>query len=184
MLVIAPVAILTISAVIVAIIALSGSSMRSQAITQLQNDVLAALDRMEQDVRLSDSLTVSGSDLEMVNLATDKNPFNEDRKLIRASDCSVMPDGIVVANALNYDISYKASGSGVVREVVLPSGCASTSSNVWQENSSEKLIDGADSTMVVHAFGTDAVSIELTAKKTVAGQEVSFTGTMYAKSIN
>ncbi len=184
MLVIAPVAILTIAAVIVAIIALSGSSMRTQAKAQLQNDVLVALDRMERDVRLSEGLTVSGNDLEIVGLATDKNPFNEDRGLIKASDCSIVPDGTVVNQALKYDVVYKADGSGVVREVSLPSGCASTSSNVWQEGDSEKLIDGAESTMVVQAFGADAVRIELSAKKTVSGEEISFTGTIYAKSIN
>ena len=63
--------------------------MRASARTQLQNEVLAALDQIEQDVKLSTDFDgMASNKISMHNLATSANPLSASRKLIKKSDCS------------------------------------------------------------------------------------------------
>ena len=92
-----PMIILMIGAMVGVILFLAKSSMRSQAKSKGQMEVLSSLSRMEQDVRNSvaiDSTSASSStELVLSALATDKDPINTSRKLIKASDCSIATTG-------------------------------------------------------------------------------------------
>lgn len=189
-----PMIILMIGAMVGVILFLANSSMRSQAKSKVQMEVLSSLSRMEQDVRNSvviDSTSVSSStELVLSALATDKDPINTSRKLIKASDCSIATTGLSPNEALRYQIKYRKVGSTLVRETSFSSGCGATSSNVWQRTGTETLINSAGAeitlgiTYPVIAGQKSATSITLTEKRTTAGEPFSFTGYMYARSIN
>ncbi len=189
-----PMVILMIGAMIGVIIYLTNSSVKTQGRAKLQLDTLASLDRMEQDVKnsmqIKNATASTTSDLTVVELATDKDPLDPTRKLIKASDCTVSATPLSSADALTYEVKYRQSGQNLVREVSFPSGCGATSPGVWQKTGSETLIIGASSLLLqvsypaaTSSLGT-AVSIKLTAAKQISGQPVSFTGGMYARSTN
>jgi len=187
LLVMMPVALLLVGAVVAIIVYTSSSGLRAQARSQLQLDVLSALDRIEQDVRLSTDINPSSSTtVNLTGAATNLNPHNENRRLVRGSDCSVATSGIALADALKYSVTYSVSGSSYIRKVTLPSGCAASSSNVWQKNISEELIK--DATFVVSAqydsTEKNLVNISLKATRRVAGETVSYAGVMYVRSAN
>ena len=84
-----PLIILIISAMVVAIVNLTGTSMRTSARTQLQNEVLAALDQIEQDVKISTDFDGMASDkISMHNLATSANPLSANRKITKIGRAS------------------------------------------------------------------------------------------------
>ena len=124
-----PLIILIISAMVVAIVNLTGTSMRASARTQLQNEVLAALDQIEQDVKLSTDFDgMASNKISMHNLATSANPLSASRKLIKKSDCSVAGTGISVAEALVYKMEYSVVGGNTLkRKASMDSGCSSSS---------------------------------------------------------
>jgi len=187
LLVMMPVAILMVGAVVAVIVYTSGSGLRAQARSQLQLDVLSALDRIEQDVRLSTTINPSSSStINLTGAATSLNPYNENRRLVKSSDCSVASSGIALDDALKYSVTYSVSGGSYIRKVTLPSGCAASSSNVWQKNVTEELIKDATFVISVGYDSTrqDLVNVSLKATRRVAGETVSYTGFMYARSAN
>lgn len=189
-LVIAPLVVLLVGAVVSATIYAVNSAMRAQAKSQLQLDVLSALDRIEQDVLLSVGDSLSGSDankLELSNLATSSNPLSSSRKLIKKSDCSVASGGLPAPDALRYTTTYARSSDGktLTRKLNIGGGCSS-SVNVWQKhNVEEKIITNAkDISLVATLDGANALNIALTATRKSGGRDISYTGYLYAKSAN
>ena len=180
-----PLIILIISAMVVAIVNLTGTSMRASARTQLQNEVLAALDQIEQDVKLSTDFDgMASSKISMHNLATSANPLSASRKLIKKSDCSIAGTGISVAEALVYKMEYSVVGGNTLkRKAVMDSGCGS-SSNVWQRGVDDTLISNSKEVKMDITSNADTVEVKLTASKTVAGDDISYTGWLYVKSLN
>ena len=180
-----PLIILIISAMVVAIVNLTGTSMRASARTQLQNEVLAALDQIEQDVKLSTDFDGMASDkISMHNLATSANPLSANRKLIKKSDCSVAGTGISVAEALVYKMEYSVVGGNTLkRKATMDNGCGS-SSNVWQRGVDDTLISAGKEVKLSVTTNSDAIEVKLTASKTVAGDDISYTGWLYVKSLN
>lgn len=180
-----PLIILIISAMVVAIVNLTGTSMRTSARTQLQNEVLAALDQIEQDVKISTDFDGMASDkISMHNLATSANPLSANRKLIKKSDCSVAGTGISVAEALVYKMEYSVVGGNTLkRKATMDSGCGS-SSNVWQRGVDDTLISAGKEVKLSVTTNSDTVEVKLTASKTVAGDDISYTGWLYVKSLN
>ena len=81
-LVVAPMVILMLGTIIAMLVNLSSSAMRASAQASLQNDVLAALDMIEQDVKLSTAITSGVNSLTTTNLATSSNPLSANRHLI------------------------------------------------------------------------------------------------------
>ena len=103
LLAIIPIMILIISGVVVAAVNLSGASLRASARTELQSEVLDALDQIEQDVKLSVDFEGTSTDrISVHNLATSTNPLSADRKLIKNSTCTVAPTGLSASDALAY----------------------------------------------------------------------------------
>lgn len=180
-----PLIILIISAMVVAIVNLTGTSMRTSARTQLQNEVLAALDQIEQDVKLSTDFDgMASNKISMHNLATSANPLSASRKLIKKSDCSIAGTGISVAEALVYKMEYSVVGGNTLkRKAVMDSGCGS-SSNVWQRGVDDTLISNSKEVKMDITSNADTVEVKLTASKTVAGDDISYTGWLYVKSLN
>lgn len=180
-----PLIILIISAMVVAIVNLTGTSMRASARTQLQNEVLAALDQIEQDVKISTDFDGMASDkISMHNLATSANPLSASRKLIKKSDCSVAGTGISVAEALVYKMEYSVVGGNTLkRKATMDSGCGS-SSNIWQRGVDDTLISNSKEVKMDITSNADTVEVKLTASKTVAGDDISYTGWLYVKSLN
>ena len=191
MLVVAPMVLLMLGGIIAMIINMSNSAMRAGAQANLQNDVLYALDAIEQDIKLSTNSSAStASQIQLENLTTDKSPYDENRSLLKASDCSVASDGVATASALKYTVLYRVSGTKLQRVPTFPSGCAQTSSNIWQTRETEEYIDvktGGTISMTVTKDNDDsprALKVTISATRSVAGEDVSFTGSIYAKSLN
>lgn len=180
-----PLIILIISAMVVAIVNLTGTSMHASARTQLQNEVLAALDQIEQDVKISTDFDgMASNKISMHNLATSANPLSASRKLIKKSDCSVAGTGISVAEALVYKMEYSVVGGNTLkRKAVMDSGCGS-SANVWQRGIDDTLISAGKEVKLSVTANSDTVEVKLTASKTVAGDDISYTGWLYVKSLN
>lgn len=184
MLVIIPMVILLITGMIVAVVNLSGATMRNSGNIQLQNEVLRALDQIEQDVRLSidfDGMTTT--QISLRSLATDGNPMSAERKLIRTSDCSSVSSGLTLADALSYKLDYKVEDGKRLRRVAqLDRGCAS-SPIVWQKPIDERLIS-ADAVLLDVKRHGNAIEMTLTAKRSISGVMMEYTGAMYVKSLN
>ena len=180
-----PLIILIISAMVVAIVNLTGTSMRASARTQLQNEVLAALDQIEQDVKISTDFDgMASNKISMHNLATSANPLSANRKLIKKSDCSIAGTGISVAEALVYKMEYSVVGGNTLkRKAVMDSGCGS-SSNVWQRGIDDTLISASKEVKLSVTTNSNTMEVKLTASKTVAGDDISYTGWLYVKSLN
>ena len=191
MLVVAPMVLLMLGGVIAMIINLSSSAMRAGAQANLQNDVLYALDAIEQDIKLTtDPSASTASQVQLENLVTDKSPYDENRALLKSSDCSVATDGVAAASALKYTILYRVNGTKLQRVPTFPSGCAQTSSNIWQTRETEEYIDvktGGSISMTVTKDNEDnprVFKVTISATRSVAGEDISFTGSIYTKSLN
>lgn len=184
MLVIIPLVMLLITGMIVAVVNLSGSAMRTSGNIQLQNEVLRALDQIEQDVRLSiDFEGVTTTQISLRNLATDGNPMSAERKLIRVSDCSSVSSGITLSDALSYKLDYMVEdGKRLRRFAQLDRGCA-TSPIVWQKPIDERLISADEVKLGIVRHG-NAIEVKLTAKRSISGVMMEYTGAMYVKSLN
>lgn len=184
MLVIIPLVMLLITGMIVAVVNLSGSAMRTSGNIQLQNEVLRALDQIEQDVRLSiDFEGVTTTQISLRNLATDGNPMSAERKLIRVSDCSSVSSGITLSDALSYKLDYMVEDGKRLRRVAqLDRGCA-TSPIVWQKPIDERLISADEVKLGIVRHG-NAIEVKLTAKRSISGVMMEHTGAMYVKSLN
>lgn len=191
--IVSPIVILVVGALIVMAVSLTGSAMRSTSRAHMQNDVLGALDRLEQDVRLSTKVevTVNAANqitrIELRSFATDKNPLNNDRRLIKA-DCTSAVAGVAADEALTYKITYSVSADQLQRTVELDKGC-SGNSNVWQKHGQvENLFAIPSMPELRREPATDNISgvveVKLRAARQVAGETISFTGYLYAKSLN
>ena len=187
--VVMPMVVLMIGAMIGVIIFLSNSSLRSQGRSKLQVEVLSALDRMEQDIKTSTSLKNTGSttsDLTLTALATDMDPISPTRKLIRESDCAAVTTALLPSEALAYEVRYQVSGTSLIRTVTMTKNCSSA----WQKNGTQALIQNVTALTlsvvypITSAASRDTASITLAADKLVGGQQVQFTGVMYARSTN
>ena len=100
--IVAPLVLLIVGALVAMVVALTGASLRTTARGQLQNDVLAALDQIEQDIKLSTVIVdTSANQLQLRNLATDRNPLDTDRRLILAN-CTPANNGVPASSALTY----------------------------------------------------------------------------------
>lgn len=189
MLVIIPVVVVIVTGLIVAIVSTTGSSMVTTARSQLQNDVLAALDRIEADIKLS--LDVSGSlphQITLSNLATNGNPFSISRKLIQRSNCQAVADNAAVAisDALQYQTSYSVTPEKtLIRHTSYNCGSASDD-DVWQlNNDREKIIDSVkDVRLEVTKVSGGALKVQITATRHVAGRDIDFSGQVFVRSIN
>ncbi len=189
-LVVAPMVILMLGTIIAMLVNLSSSAMRASAQASLQNDVLAALDMIEQDVKLSTAISSGMNSLTTTNLATSSNPLSANRHLINkdSAPCSVA-DNISLDQTLSYVTTYRVDTAStpkkVLREVAIapPSGCTLA----WQRGDATTLLDlgsTGEYTLTSSMDGTKAVTVTLTATRKVAGEELSFTGVLYAKSLN
>ena len=189
-LVVAPMVILMLGTIIAMLVNLSSSAMRASAQASLQNDVLAALDMIEQDVKLSTAISSGMNSLTTTNLATSSNPLSASRHLINkdSAPCSVA-DNISLDQTLSYVTTYRVDTAStpkkVLREVAIapPSGCTLA----WQRGDATTLLDlgsTGEYTLTSIMDGTKAVTVTLTATRKVAGEELSFTGVLYAKSLN
>lgn len=198
--VIMPMAVLLIGAMIGTILYLTNVSLRTQGKSKQQVEVITSLDRMEQDVRNAMSITMDGGQLKIVALATNKDPLNTDRQLINKADCSLATSGLTPADALQYTVTYQTQPSGaptsLIRTISVDYSASSCSTaaraNVWQRNGSETFIAGAKS-IFFNVFlsndgtsftGSNVAKIELKSERMLAGRSTSFTGYMYAKSVN
>lgn len=201
--VVAPLIILLIGGMVAVTVQATTSALRANARAVLQNDILGALDMIEQDIRLSQSISAqyagpNTSRLDMDNFATNVNPMDPNRKLIRKSDCAAVgSSGIDPRQAVTYWRYYGISGNSFVRQANFSgkwcdSGQAATESAVWQRHGvTETLIDNVELTMSTtpetlasRPNSASAMTIVLTGKRHVAGQEISYTGRLYAKSSN
>ncbi|MDO5344094.1 MAG: hypothetical protein Q4F02_04290 [Candidatus Saccharibacteria bacterium] len=189
MLVIIPVVIVIVTGLVVAIVGTTGSSMVTTARSQLQNDVLAALDRIEADVRLSLQLSRSSSDrVVLSNLATSGSPFSPGRQLIRKSNCTPVSttSTVAISDALQYETNYYVSAeNNLIRRTDYNCGGA-RDDYVWQINGDqEKILQSVKSmALSVTKVGGDALKVELTAGRHVAGRDIEFSGRMFVRSIN
>lgn len=193
-------AVLIIGTMIGTILYLSNVSLRTQGRSKLQVEVITALDRMEQDVRnaLEIKPSTSSAPLQIVALATDKDPIDISRRLINNADCIPASAGLVPANALQYTVTYHTQTSGGVtslrRAVELGStaSCSSTNiANIWQKTGSETLIPnaktvtiGVELSSVGSSTGNNTAIITLNSERNIAGRSTNFSGSMYAKSVN
>lgn len=190
MVVVAPLVILLIGAAIAVVINASTSALRANAKAQLQNDILTALDMIEQDVSLSMEISsVSSSQLVLSTLATTKNPLDKDRKLIKMPGCQDVDAGVSRDEALIFSRTYSVNDTALVKNTQFNKNgqCA----NAWQENNTEERPISRTSalTMSVTYDGVSgntaqAAHITLTGTRTVAGRDISYTGTLYARSLN
>lgn len=179
--VVLPMVVLLIGAMIASIMNLTASSLRSQERSQVQLDVLSALDRMERDIRASLDINPSStSELRLTVLATDRDPLNPSRSLITASDCSVATSGLIPGDALTYEVVYRKSGSSLVRQVTMSKVCSSA----WQQPVTETLISDSPSTSLSIAYSSKSASITLGISRQAGGRSVSYEGTMFARSLN
>ena len=103
-LIIAPFAILLIGALIAMATQATTSSLRSYAKTRIQNDVLTALDLMEQDARISLNIRLDSTtdQLDMTALATNTNPLDSGRILVDKTTCAPMTTNADIASATTY----------------------------------------------------------------------------------
>lgn len=199
LIVITPMIILLIGALVAITIQASTSALRANARAQLQHEVLSALDMIEQDARLSISISAqyaSQGRLDMDNFATDISPLDTNRKLIRRSTCTAVTGSINPDEAVRYWRNYSITNRQLQRWANFSgkwcdAGSAATMNAVWQTTATEVLIGNADLTMTaVHDIvpGTTndstGIQITLTAKRTVGGQEISYTGSLYVVSSN
>lgn len=189
-LVVAPLVILILGALIAVIVVTTGSAMRATARSQLQNDVLAALDRIEQDVKLSITLKNSSAvQLNLDNLATSKNPLNPERKLIRRSDCKVAESGLALEDALRYWNVYFVAGNVLYHQTYLNNGCENSIYTVWQRHRQTEIMlkDLSHLELKIKpdpAAPEQAMYITLAATRVVAGEDIRFTGQLYVRSVN
>ena len=200
-LIIAPFAILLIGALIAMATQATTSSLRSYAKTRIQNDVLTALDLMEQDARISLNIRLDSTDqLDMTALATNTNPLDSGRILVDKTTCAPMTTNTDIASATTYALSYyydNASKSLIRVGDFTGKWCggsqAAQGNSIWQRhNTPERLIENADITLVVSDYvqvdeaDRTALSakVTLTASRVVAGETVRYTGEMYVSSLN
>lgn len=187
MLVVTPIVILVLVGIVTLVVSLTTGSLQTSARAQLQNEVQAALDLMEEDIRTALRLDSASPDvLRSENFATNKNPLASDRRLVK-KDCTVATSGLIVAEALTYDLTYASTGRSLTRSVGLK-GCHS-STDVWQRVGTEQIIKDADTELKLEYIANGGVSphavkITLTAKRLIAGADISYTGVMYAQLIN
>ncbi len=200
-LIIAPFAILLIGALIAMATQATTSSLRSYAKTRIQNDVLTALDLMEQDARISLNIRLDSTDqLDMTALATNTNPLDSGRILVDKTTCAPMTTNADIASATTYALSYyydNATKSLIRVGDFTGKWCggsqAAQGNSIWQRhNTPERLIENADVTLVVSDYvqvdETDrtasSAKVTLTASRVVAGETVRYTGEMYVSSLN
>ena len=187
MLVIIPVVIIVVTGLVVAIVSTTGSSMVVTARSQLQHEVLTALDRIEADVKLS--LQLSGSSAQRVvlsNLATSRNPFSADRELIQRSNCKAVTSAVAVSDALQYQTTYFVSPENkLIRRTDYSCGGASDEA-VWQIAGDEEKVlqDVKQLSLTVTKVGNDALKVQIAATRHVAGRDIEFTGEVFVRSIN
>lgn len=185
--VVAPLVLLLIGAAVAVTINASTSALRANAKAQLQNDILIALDMIEQDVMMSVRIeAASPSQLVIDGFATTKNPLDLTRQLIKMPGCTPAAAGIFRDEALKFTRTYYISGNTLSRQTTLTGGACS---NAWQKAAEEQLIKDATLTLNVAyegVSGGDArtVHVTLTGVRTVGGQDVSYTGKMYVTSAN
>lgn len=206
MLVVAPIVILLIGAVVGVVVYTSGSAIRSQARSQLQYDILAALDMIEQDAKLGVGISSNAPSgrIVMDMFATSGSPYSSDRKLINRFDCTAVGlAGINPRHATVYKQHYEVQGGSLLRKADLngrwcgggnDTGTQATHGNAsWQRHDvTETLIGGLESLEMTVDYEpipglsnvADAMKVTLTGSKRVAGQTVSYTGVMYVKSTN
>ncbi|MDO4773638.1 MAG: hypothetical protein Q4A37_00745 [Candidatus Saccharibacteria bacterium] len=195
-LVIAPVVILVLAGLVATIVFSTGSAMRSSARSQLQYEVLAALDRIEADVKLSKSLTIHNGGLHLATFATDRNPFDAERKLIRKDTCQPADTRITIDEVATYWNVYWVNSGKFGRYAKYGTGDSTQHSNmrhcennnhaIFQRPLTQEALIGGDGTTANVRFtnSSGGIDVELTATKKVAGEDVSFTGRLFVKSLN
>ena len=161
--------------------------MVTSAKSQLQSDVLTALDRIEADVRISTTLEgTTSSYVRMHSLATSDNPYSPTRRLIQKSDCGVAGGAVAIADAKTYTTEYFQSGSELKRKTMYDGSCPSASDRIWQLNGAvETIID--TSTVLnfkVCKINDGTLKVSLGVTKTVAGQNIEYFSQRFVKSIN
>lgn len=194
-LVIAPVVIIVLAGVVATIVFSTGSAMRASARAQLQYEVLSALDRIEADIKLSKSFTISNGALHLATFATDRNPFDAERRLINRANCRPADTRITVDEAATYWNLYWITGTTLERYAKYGAGdsvqsnmrhCETNHADIFQQPLTRELLLGGNGTTatVQFAHSDGGIDIRLTATKKVAGEDVSFTGVLFVKSLN
>lgn len=187
MLVVTPLVILVLTGIVTLVVSLTTASLQTSARAQLQNEVQAALDLMEEDVRTAMALDpASPHELRSENFATNKNPLASDRRLVK-KDCTVATSGLTLPEALTYNLTYATSGRSLTRTATL-NGCHMAGS-VWQRAKTEQIIKDADIEVNLDYISNGgaapvAVKITLTATRLIAGANISYEGVMYAQLLN
>lgn len=190
MLVIVPMAVMIVGGLVTIIIYTTAATLRSQAYSQLQMEVNGALDRIEQDVRVSmklaETTSGTGATIKLESLATTQNPFSATRGLLKKADCQpVGGDAVAVSDSLIYKTEYTTVGDEFVRRTTYHCPSGASDAYVWQLNhATERLIRGAQSTLSVEKVGSATLKVTLVAKKTVIGQEVAYTAEVQVRSLN
>ncbi len=192
LIVIAPILILVIGSIMATVISLTRASMISQGRAQIQYDVQFALDAIERDLLNSTVIdTTSSSRLLLTNIATDKGPSDSARKPIGLSTCNAATGQLALDQVLTYTNDYVASSAGLVKKNLL-NGCTGSGSSIWQKHNSEvSLVKDAivqmDITYDLNSATPPkarASRVSITATRKIAGRDISYTGTIYAKSVN
>lgn len=186
-LVVAPIALLAVAALVVTIVTMTGSAIRTQVQTQVQYDVLAALARVEEDIE--SAAAINGSSTTVIDIdsfATSRNPADAERQLYDRTTCQPASAGVERENALLYSTNYRVDGDKLVRRVQLDHGCGTTGVMNWMKRDPATLIDAKGGTvrLTVTRPTSSSVEVTLTVTRTVAGEEVSYTGVMQATSRN
>ncbi|MDO4781126.1 MAG: hypothetical protein Q4A34_01905 [Candidatus Saccharibacteria bacterium] len=191
---VSPLIILVIIGVIASIVAMTRASAITTARTQLQADVLAVLDMMEQDIKFSRVIdNTPGNALHIDNFATSDNPMSPNRQLIRrkghpAGECTTAATGVKARDALIYRTKYNIRDGALYRRIDLHQGCHD-SGDAWQlplHGKDVKLLDltAGSKVTVEKKVSHKTIHVTLLAKRTVAGQEISYEGQIYVKSLN
>lgn len=197
LLVVTPIIIIIIGSVIAVTVQASVSALRAHARSQLQYDVVSALDIIEKDVKLSSAIATSPNSVSLEGLATSSNPQSSDRKLVRRSNCEEVSSGLPLSEATTYSLTYETGTRSLLRKTDFTNKWCGGSPlaqayRVWQKHdNTETIIADTDVSMSVEydaiassPGSASGLTVTMTGTRRVSGQDISYTGKMYVRSIN
>ncbi len=187
MLVVVPLAILVVGGLVTIIFYTATTALRSQVRAQLQLDVLAALDTIEQDVRLSlntGETIISPAEIKLTSLATSSSNYNPDRKLIQPN-CHVGAAPVAISDAKKYKTRIYIEDKKLKRQTEY-TGCTS-GSHIWQLSSGSAVVildNAKEVSLDITRIDPGTLKVLLSATRQVVGQDVTYQGEMFVRSIN
>lgn len=189
MLVIVPMVMLMLGGLVIIIVYVTNNSLRSQARAQLRLDVLTALDRIEQDTRLSMKLsdtTTSPPVIKLSSMATNESPYTLTRQLIKKADCSAAGGTLSPDDAKTYNTEYYITGTVLKRKTYYDLCPNPALNDIWQVNNGEEVLisNASKTTMVIDKIGSATLKITLSVTRRVANENIAYTGVLYVRSMN